>query len=58
MVKTITLKRIVNGKSHISRLKRDVHVHIEILEILINRCIRRGILLDIDSLINTLTGRE
>ena len=55
MIKWIRLEREVNGKKHVTILKDDVCLHVDLLWQLIDRCIHKGILIDPDQLINSLT---
>ncbi len=58
MIKTITLERQINNRIHRVTLTADVHLHCELIEQLINRCIRRGILIDPDALFDQVKERR
>ena len=57
MTKTIELVRKVRGKEHKTRLTQDCILHIDIIEKLFCRCVRLGIVIDIDDLIDTVRGK-
>lgn len=40
MIKSITLIRVKNSRKHITHLKMDVPMHLDIIEKLVNRCLR------------------
>lgn len=55
MLKTITLIREVKGRKHKTILREAVPLHIDILEKLFNKCLRKGLIIDINNLIDTLS---
>ncbi len=55
--KTIILQRNVNGKTHATKLTRAVHMHVDIIDVLVVRCIARGVVVDVDELIDNVTDR-
>lgn len=58
MTKTITLIRQIKGREHKTILKEDCSLHVDILEKLFNKCLSRGIMIEIDDLIDTIIRRQ
>lgn len=56
-IKTIILQRNVNGRVHQSTLRRRVHMHIDIIAELIQRCINHHVNVDVDALIDNVTDK-
>ena len=53
-MKAVILERKIKGKIHRTELHEECHLHIDIIEKLFNRALRRNIVIDIDQLIDTL----
>ncbi len=57
MLKTIVMVRRVEDKLHITQLKDEVPLHIDLVERVINRCTQRGIIVDCDTLIDSVIAK-
>lgn len=55
--KTITIKRIKEGKEKLVTLKRKVYLHVDILEAYFNKALARDIVLDFDSLCDSVINK-
>ena len=53
-MKAVILERKIKGKIHRTALREECRLHIDIIEKLFNRALRRNIVIDIDQLIDTL----
>ena len=53
-MKAVILERKIKGKIHRTELHEECRLHIDIIEKLFNRALRRNIVIDIDQLIDTL----
>ena len=57
MVKTIVLKRIINGRIHKSIIRREAIMHMDIIDAIIARCIELDVYVDVDTLIDDVVDR-
>jgi len=57
MVKTIVMVRNVEDRVHLTRIRGEVPLHIDLVEKVINRCTQRGINVDCDTLIDTVIAK-
>ncbi len=57
MVKVIVLARQVGNRLHLTELKDEVPMHIDLVERVINRCTQRGIVIDCDTLIDSVIAK-
>ena len=53
---TVYLERLKDGRVHRTRLTREVRLHIEIVEEVYQRLVGRGVMIDIDELIDQRVG--
>jgi predicted Zn-ribbon and HTH transcriptional regulator len=55
--KTITIKRVRHGQEKVITLTRVVYLHVDILEAYFNKALARDIVLDFDSLCDSVIGK-
>lgn len=58
MLKTIVLKRVVDGQEHKTTLKEVTQMHFNIVDKLVNKCLKRGIAYDkIESIFDSVIDK-
>lgn len=57
MFKTIVLARRVEDRVHLTQIRGEVPLHIDLVDKIINRCVQRGVSVDCDTLIDSVIAK-